>query len=237
MRYPYAANAYFAFPAAFLNFRAPEWKERAVSSSDGTFDVQLSTSSDGVTWFRSRHPYIAGGLQNGLDLRLVSMGTGMVRRGDLLYQYFVGWPHTHGLPGIWDRDPSTREPWLKKDLGGIYCATQRLDGFVSMDAGDKEGLITTKPLSFEGDRLVLNLHVAGTGLVKVALLDREGNPLPGFSADECIAINADGVSLEVRWKKASLAELAGQPVRIQFILRNAKLYAFQFAPSADAKSK
>ena len=238
MRYPYAPYAYFAFPAAFLNFRAPEWKERAVSSSDGTFDVQLATSIDGVTWKRWRQPYVAGGLQEGLDLRLVSMGPGMVRRGNLLHQYFVGWPHTHGLPGVWDRDPSTRAPWLKKDLGGIYCATQRLDGFISMDAGDREGTLTTQPLLIKGERLLLNLHVNATGVGKVALLDKDGNALPGFSADDCSAINADGVNLEVHWKQdASLSTVVGKPVRLQITLRNAKLYAFQFAPAADSTTK
>lgn len=238
MRYPYAPHIYVAFPAVFLNFRAPEWKERAVSSSDGTFDVQLATSIDGITWKRWHQPYVSGGLQDGLDLRLVSMGTGMVRRGNLLLQYFVGWPHTHGLPGVWDRDPATRAPWLKKDLGGIYCATQRLDGFVSMDAGDESGTITTVPLVFKGDRLLLNLHVAGTGIAKVAILDQKGDALPGFSTDDCSAMNEDAVNLEVHWKEGvSLSALAGKPVRLQFMLRNAKLYAFQFIPAKDPASK
>ena len=235
MRYPFAPDAYLAFPAAFLNFKGPEWKDRAVSTSDGTFDVQLATSRDGITWKRWRQPYVSAGLHDELDLRLVSMGTGMVRRGSWLHQYFVGWPHTHGQPGIWDHDPSTRAAWMKKDLGGIYCATQRVDGFVSLDAGPAGGTLTTRPLVFKGERLCLNIHVAGGGSVRVALLGTDGSPLPGFTADDCEIINADSINHEVRWKQGSAVGVhAGKPVRVRLIMCNAKLYALQFSRAPEA---
>ncbi|MEI9894595.1 MAG: hypothetical protein WDN28_12095 [Chthoniobacter sp.] len=89
---------------------------------------------------------------------LVSMGFGMIRRGPWLHQYFVGWPYTHGQPEIWERDPATREAWYGREKGGIYCATQRVDGFLSMDAPNSGGTLTTRPMTFQGDRLRLNVH-------------------------------------------------------------------------------
>lgn len=229
MRYPYAPGVYLSFPAAYQTFRNPEWKDRALNGNDGTFDVQFATSHDGISWHRWRSPYVGAGHHDGLDLRLVSMGQGMIRRGRELHQYFVGWPHTHGRPVVWDRDPKDRAEWLKKDLGGIYCATQRVDGFVSMNAGYPGGKITTKPLRFKGDRLCLNLHAQGSGGVRVALLDSNGKAFPGFSAKDCDWINADEIDHEVAWRSgANLATVTGKSVRLEFTLRNARLFAFEF---------
>jgi len=229
VRYPFAPNVYLAFPAVYLTYRGTDWQARALNGNDGTFEVQLATSRDGITWNRWRRPYVAAGFHDGIDLRLVSMGQGMVCRGRLLHQYFVGWPHTHGRPVVWDRDLANRAEWLKKDLGGVYLATQRVDGFVSMDAAYTGGVLTTRPLRFEGSRLCLNLHTSGSGSAKVAMLDAGGTPIPGFTAADCHVINADGIDFEVQWQKGvDVGVLAGQPVRLRLSMRNTKLYAIQF---------
>lgn len=233
VRYPFAPDVYLAFPAAYMLFSGPDWRGRALNTNDGTFEVQMATSCDGITWNRWRQPYVAPGFCDGVDLRLVSMGQGLVRRGRWLHQYFVGWPHTHGRPVVWDRDLADREEWLKRDLGGIYCATQRLDGFVSMDAAYTGGTLTTRPLLFEGDRLRLNIRAAGSGCVRVGLLGEDGKPISGFAPSDCEAINADAVDHEVRWNRGpDVGEFSGKPVMLQFVMRNAKLYAIQFSRSA-----
>jgi hypothetical protein len=224
-----APNVYLAFPAAYLTYKGPDWQARALNGNDGTFEVQLAASRDGITWNRWRRPYVAAGFHDGIDLRLVSMGQGMVRRGRLLYQYFVGWPHTHGRPVVWDHNLANRAEWLKKDLGGIYVATQRVDGFISMDAAYGGGVLTTRPLRFEGNRLCLNLHTSGSGSAKVAILDAGGTPIPGFTAADCEVINADAIDFQVQWQKGpDVGTLAGRPVRLQLLMRNTRLYAFQF---------
>lgn len=230
IRYPFAEDVYLAFPAAYQTFNGPEWRDRALNGNDGNFDVQFASSRDGITWERWRNPYVAASHHDGLDLRLVSMGQGLIRRGRELHQYFIGWPHTHGRPVVWDKDLEDRAEWLKKDLGGIYCATQRVDGFVSMDAGFPGGKVTTRPIRFSGDRLLLNLHAAGSGGVKVAILDEAGQPFPGFSASDCDWINVDEIDSMVHWKSgADLGSLAGKAVRVEVTMRNARLFAMQFA--------
>ena len=229
MPYPGSPDVYFAFPADFQNYKAPEWKSRALTSNDGTFDIGFAVSRDGIAWTRWREPYLPTGLYDDLDLRLVSMGFGMVRRGPWLHQYFVGWPYTHGRPEVWERDPATREAWYGKDLGGIYCATQRVDGFLSMDASNDGGTLTTKPIAFQGERLRLNIHTTGGGSARVALLDELGNALPGFAVEDCEVIQDDAIDYEVRWRNApDLRAHAGRQVRVQVTMRNAKLYALQF---------
>lgn len=233
VRYPFADDAYLAFPAAYLLFDGPDWAGRELNKNDGIFEVQMASGRDGVTWDRWRPPYISSGFHDGTDLRLVSMGHGMIRRGRFLYQYFVGWPYTHGRPTHWEKDAGDRAHWLGRDRGGIYCAMQRVDGFISMDAPYEGGSLLTRPLIFDGDRLSLNIHTAGSGIARVALLDEDGGPLDGFSEADCEAINADDLDYEVRWKSGpDVGALAGKPVRVRITMRNTKLYEMQFTHDA-----
>jgi hypothetical protein len=233
MRYPFAPDAYLAFPAAFQLYKGPEWEAREITTADGPFDALFASSRDGVTWNRWRQPYVATGFCEDLNLQLVSMGLGMVRRGPWLHQYFVGWPYTHGQAVAWEHDLDARNKWIGQDRGGIYCATQRVDGFISMDARPAGGTLTTRPLLFKGDRLRVNVHTAGSGSARVALLDAEGKPVPGFAAEDCETIETDAIDPDGRWTAgADGGALAGKPVRVQWTMRNAKLYALQFGSGA-----
>jgi len=238
MPYPFAPGVFVAFPAVYLKFKGANWKDIALNGNDGSFSVQLATSPDGIAWNRWRQPYVAAGFHDGLDLRLVSMARGMVRRGRSIYQYFVGWPHTHGRPNVWDRDPQDGAAWTKMEKGGIYLAQQRLDGFVSMDSAYQGGVLTTRPLTFTGRYLVLNLDTRGAGSAKVALLDAAGAPLPGFAAEQCTIIQADAINHVVQWKKSpDLGALAGRPIRVQITMRDTKLFALQFVQDQEKESQ
>lgn len=103
--------------------------------------------------------------------------------------------------------------------------TFRTDGFVSLHAAT-EGTLVTKPLTFTGSKLSLN--IASRGPTRVELQDAGGKPLPGFALDDCTLIAADQIEQTVAWKGGSLSPLAGQPVRVRFVLREADLYSLQF---------
>ncbi len=103
--------------------------------------------------------------------------------------------------------------------------TFRTDGFVSVHAAG-EGTLVTKPLTFTGSTLSLN--IASRGPTRVELQDAGGKPLPGFALDDCTPITADQIEQTVAWKGGSLSPLAGQPVRLRFVLREADLYSLQF---------
>lgn len=106
-----------------------------------------------------------------------------------------------------------------------------------MDATYTDGVLTTRPLRFEGSRLCLNLHTAGSGSAKVAISDAARTPIPGFTEADCEVINADAVDFQVQWQNgADVSSLAGRPIRLQFTMRNTKLYAFQFLRGLPASS-
>ena len=50
--------------------------------------------------------------------------------------------------------------------------------------------------------------------------------LLGFDYEECSPLAGSGVSQRVAWKNKSLDELAGQVVRLEFLVTKADLYTF-----------
>jgi len=108
----------------------------------------------------------------------------------------------------------------------------RRDGFVSAGAPLSGGEIVTKPIVFEGGNLTLNVETSGAGGVQVEIQDEAGTPIDGYGLDDCPAIFCDSLCRVVRWKErgGDLRALAGKPVRLRLVLRDADLYAFQFVP-------
>jgi hypothetical protein len=102
---------------------------------------------------------------------------------------------------------------------GFFClARLRRDGFAGMQA-DGSGRIVTRPLEWKGAGLRVSADAAhGSIVAKVLRGDSviaESHPLTGSEPE-----------IPLRWKKAAPAELRGNPVRIDFELRSAKLYSF-----------
>jgi hypothetical protein len=108
----------------------------------------------------------------------------------------------------------------------------RLDGFVSVNAPLSGGVIITTPLVFKGDKLTLNFASSAAGDIRVEIQDEAGDPLPGFSLDDCPPFFGDTIERTVNWKAGSnVGRLAGKPVRLRFVLRDADLYSFRFTES------
>lgn len=102
----------------------------------------------------------------------------------------------------------------------------RVDGFVSASAA--KGELITKPITFDGSKLTLNLRSQGETRVEVQ--DDSGKPLPGFALEECTPLKGDFIDEEVTWKGGSLSAHAGKPVRLRFAFVDADLFALQFLP-------
>jgi hypothetical protein len=149
------------------------------------------------------------------------MGIGMLRRGDEIWQYYFGTRRTHEEKAQAEREGRIGE--------GIFRTVQRLDGFVSVDAGQRGGEFTTPPLIFAGNRLQLNAACHGLGEIWVEIQDEHGAPIPGFAQADAVSVDRNGTAQEVWWQGGpDVSSLAGRPVRLRFIMRSAKLFAFQF---------
>ena len=105
----------------------------------------------------------------------------------------------------------------------------RLDGFCSLRANIPGGKIITKPFVFSGDHLTLNFATSAAGGIKVEIRDENNDPIPGYSLQECDELIGNEISRTVTWQdKRDLSGLAGQAIRLVFVLEDADLYALQF---------
>jgi hypothetical protein len=108
--------------------------------------------------------------------------------------------------------------------------TLRIDGFVSVRAPYAGGECRTKPLRFAGKRLLINCSTSAAGSVWVEIQDASGVPIPGYTREEATEIIGDEIAREVSWKAGpDVSPLAGKPVRLRFVMKDADLYSLRFA--------
>ena len=120
------------------------------------------------------------------------------------------------------------EGYWRGAANAIRRYTLRIDGFVSLHAPMAGGELTTKPITFSGTKLLLNLSTSAGGSARVELQSPEGCPIEGFSLADCTEIIGDDLAFPVRWR-GDLGSLAGRPVRLRFVLHDADLYSYRFA--------
>ena len=106
----------------------------------------------------------------------------------------------------------------------------RTDGFASIHGPYEGGELITKPMVFEGARLEVNYDTSAAGSIRVEIQDREGRPVNGHEIQESDPLIGDEVDRVVCWNgKADLSSLAGRPIRLRFVMKDADLYSLRFA--------
>ncbi|NKB71850.1 MAG: hypothetical protein GKR89_32640 [Candidatus Latescibacteria bacterium] len=185
---------------------------------DGTIDTSLATSRDGVQWERvlDRQTFLSLGEAGSWEDGMVRITQNFNIVGDEIYLYYGGvqGPHT-------GRKFKTVERRTSSMLG---LAVLRRDGFVSVDAGDDEGFMLTKPLTVDGASLHANAAPQTGGWVWAVVTDEEGVPLEGYASQK---LEVDKVDAELIFARP-LAELAGRTVRLRWEMQRAGLFSYWF---------
>ncbi len=109
----------------------------------------------------------------------------------------------------------------------------RLDGFASVHADYDGGEMVTKPLTFRGSKLLLNFATSAAGGVKVEVQRPDGTPIPGFALADCHELIGNEVERAVGFAGGDLDGLAGQPVRLRFVMKDADLFSLRFAAEPE----
>ncbi len=220
-KYTEAPSAYLALPLVHSHWkfdmsdRNPSGYPREWPS---TLDVQLATSRDGITWHRTprRRPFIRLGPKGTFWHGTIYPERKIFRVGDELWVYFSTSDSSHS-------DSSPRWSFAR--------ATMRLDGFLSANAAYTGGELITRPLLHTGKQLQLNLATGAGGTVQVEILDEEGMPIEGFTLDEADEINGNYIRVAASWNgDTNVESLAGQAIKLRFVMRDTKLYSFRFLP-------
>ena len=189
-------------------------------------DILLGFSRDGFHWDRPHRGRFISSTWEEKSWRfgnVQSCASGPLIVGEKLYFYFSG--HAKPRQGDeWDTDAATGMAMLRRD------------GFASMDAGNKTETLTTRPVSFQGKSLFVNVDCPG-GELKVEVLNSEGNVIEPFTLVNSEPISLDKTLVQVNWQGADdLAALTGKSVRFRFHLRNGSMYAFWVSPDESGAS-
>ena len=211
-------------------------------------DLQLAYSRDSVTWFRvggsgavsnaslnrkqdwSRQAKAATFLPYGKMNKDWDWGyitpyytPEPIIVNDQIHFFYSGSNAKHWW--TWTGDPPKKDPNAKPPTKGVGLATLRRDGFVSINADEKGGTMTTRALLFLGDGLVLNADAKG-GQITVEALDADGKPIPGFGLEASQPLTTDSIRHSLAWKgHKDLHQLQGKPIRLRFHMKNARMFS------------
>ena len=98
-----------------------------------------------------------------------------------------------------------------------------------MHAKLQKGELQTKPLTFTGKELSLNVATSAAGMVRVAMCNPDGSAIPGYAFEDCDLIYGDSIDRKVSWKNnASVESLIGKPVILRFTMKEVDLYSLIF---------
>ncbi|MBI5093513.1 MAG: hypothetical protein HZB26_13860 [Candidatus Hydrogenedentes bacterium] len=197
----------------------PEMVKAYRESGDwsGFHEVQLACSRDLRNWKRlgDRKPFIGCSPLGGgaYDLACVLPPSFPVVRDDQLWFYYTGGMN-YGL---------VRNKGVDSDTFAVCLAILRRDGFISLDADEKEGALLTEPFTMPGGALFVNVD-ASNGEIAAEVLDDEGKVV-AVSAP----LKGDQLRGALRWQSGDIADVKGRVVSIRFKLRNAAFYSYWFA--------
>lgn len=210
----------------FTVWQGPENKDCDRLNIQKRNEVLLGWSKDGFHWNReNKQPFIpvdydrnawnAGNVQSTAGNPLIV--------GDSLYFYVSG---RYNSKPVHDSNFATGLAMLRRD------------GFMSVQAGNREGYLTTIPFVAESGHLFINAAVhSGTLLVEV--LDEQGKPIEGFTKKDALPIkHSDSTCQPVSWRNhPEMSLLKGRTISLRFYMTNGDLYSFWLSSSADGKSE
>jgi len=160
---------------------------------------------------------------------------GIERAGTWHYGHqYLGWsivPTKSALAGAPDElSLYAVESYWTGSSSELRRYTMRMDGFVSVNGPLSGGEFITKPLTFTGKELHLNFSTSAAGSIRVEIQDAAGKAIPGWTMEDSEELFGDTLDRAARWKTGTdVSALAGKPVRLRFVLKDADLYSLKFA--------
>lgn len=199
-----------------------------------TTELMLSFSRDGFHWHRpNREAFISATRKSGdWDRGYVQSVGGICSIvGDQLWFYYIGFKgdsenhHSDGMKSGMYANGST----------GI--AILRRDGFASMSANKDRGKLLTRPVTFNGKFLFVNVDCTD-GELRAEILNEDNTVIAPFSAENCKPVSLNSTIHLVRWKYSrDLSQLTGKKIRFRFYLKNGHLYSFWVSPDESGMSQ
>ncbi len=190
---------------------------------EGTIDLQLAGSPDGVKWFRPvRRPAVAPQPLGDYGSGMLWPMRGFVIDGDQVHIYYAGTRGLHGDLYATQRNVVMFEAaWCRAtwDIGRMWAV-------LHVSGNDQQAHVATRPLACGGKTLTINALVRPGGKVEAELVDEQLKPIDGYTRGDCIPLEGDHRCAPVRWRSHPIADVPAAGVRI--ILTDALLYGFDW---------
>jgi hypothetical protein len=183
-------------------------------ATTGLMPIELAISRDGFHWQRPfrKEMFLSATGRKEFDGSLIWSNSTPVFLEDEFWFYYGAYSF----------------PWNTNDRSqgtGIGLATMPRDRFAGVRPIERFGQITSKPISWDGVKsLTLNAD-AGQGAVRVEVLSEDGYRVRGYSKDDAIAIQGDGLRQPVRWKEHQVSDLSESRYILRLHLDHAEVYA------------
>ena len=225
---------------AFAIFHGPENPDAARVSRPKINDLQLAYSRDGFHWHRPhREAFIASSRQWGdWNYGYIHAAGGIcLVVGDELWFYYGAFSGQGSVLKPGETGSAYEQANAMYAGGHTGLATLRRDGFASMQADSRGGVLATRLVTFSGSHLFVNLD-ARLGELRVEILDERGDVIQPFSLDNCRPLAADVTRTRLTWNGVQdLSSLAGRPVQFRFHLHDGHLYSFWVSESRSGASR
>ena len=211
--------------------------ERWINVPTHHFELLLTWSHDRKTWHRpvSREPFIGPTYDWNQGWHMGASSAPYQVGNQLWFHFTGGRQHRNGIHFCAKAGPPNRQV--------VGLATITVDRFASITAGFMEGQLGTKPMTWPGGDLLLNASTTrhfdsypldGGGAMKIEVWDESGQPVEGFSGESAAPFDRNVPTrgtvepAAVRWSgERSLNELAGQRIRLMFLMRDSHLFSFR----------
>ena len=214
----------FTYQGIYLGLR---WVFVPAHSRRHATYVELDCSRDGRAWTRvgAGQPFMAFNERHDRWDASIMRPISVLEVGQEVWVYYFGAP----------TELEANNPELPAHHQTDYAlglATLQRDRFVSIDAGDHPGTLTTRPLTFQGERLHVNAKVAAGGRLRAALLTQDHQPIPGFTLDDCEAVTGDTIDRVLTWRGGTDLSQVVRP-RLKFELSRARVFSFWIEDASD----
>jgi len=169
----------------------------------------LAWSHDGENWQRDREPFFDRNYTNGTWDHAMAWMDCQLSVGDAVFIYYGGYASGH-----------KSNPTTERQLGMVRL---KRDRYVAREVGEAEGTLRTRLVRLGATSLSINAD-ASTGFIRVRVLDERGEGISGFGFSDCRPVTGDSLAAPIEWTR-SLAEIVGEPMHLEFLLKNARLFA------------
>ncbi len=189
----------------------------AIITSERRMDLGFLVSNDGIHFREpvADHVFIPAGADTEWDARGLLHGQGFENVGDQTFVYY----------GSWDVSGVTRKP------GSVGLAIFGRDRLAFLATRDPlEGGFTSMPLENAGPRtLAVNADgLSAAGFLRVELIDKKGEPIPGYSGAAAATVKTSGLKTKVAWPAGERIQSPNAAYRVRVTFAGADAARVKF---------